>query len=264
MLDTILNIDPVAFSLGPIEIRWYGLAYLAGMLLGLFYAKWIVRKFYISNTQNITTQNIDEIFFWIVLGIIFGARIGYVVFYDPSLILVNPLNVVAIWKGGMSFHGGALGVILAIFFYARLNKISIFSLGDIVCSVVPIGLFFGRIANFINSELWGTITSKPWGVVFSNAGPLPRHPSQLYEAFFEGILLLVILNTLLRKGFLNNSGFISGVFLSLYALFRIIIERFREPDAHIGYIFEYFTIGTLLSIPMLSGIIIVYFSLRKK
>ena len=184
MLDTILNIDPVAFSLGPIEIRWYGLAYLAGMLLGLFYAKWIVRKFYISNTQNITTQNIDEIFFWIVLGIIFGARIGYVVFYDPSLILVNPLNVVAIWKGGMSFHGGALGVILARFFYARLNKISIFSLGDIVCSVVPIGLFFGRIANFINSELWGTITSKPWGVVFSNAGPLPRHPSQLYEAFF--------------------------------------------------------------------------------
>jgi phosphatidylglycerol:prolipoprotein diacylglycerol transferase len=155
-------------------------------------------------------------------------------------------------------------VILAIFFYARLNKISIFSLGDIVCSVVPIGLFFGRLANFINSELWGTITSKPWGVVFSNAGPLPRHPSQLYEAFFEGILLLVILNTLLRKGFLNNSGFISGVFLSLYALFRIIIERFREPDAHIGYIFEYFTMGTLLSIPMLSGIIIVYFSLRKK
>ncbi|SVA19238.1 uncharacterized protein METZ01_LOCUS72092, partial [marine metagenome] len=144
MLDTILNIDPVAFSLGPIEIRWYGLAYLTGMLLGLFYAKWIVKKFNISNTQNITIQNIDEIFFWIVLGIIFGARFGYVVFYDPSLILVNPLNVVAIWKGGMSFHGGALGVILAIFFYARLNKISIFSLGDIICSVVPIGLFFGR------------------------------------------------------------------------------------------------------------------------
>ena len=198
------------------------------------------------------------------MGIILGGRLGYVIFYNFGYYSENIFEIFKLWQGGMSFHGGLLGVIISIFIFSKKIKVNFFKFSDIVACVAPIGIFFGRLANFINSELWGTITSKPWGVVFSNAGPLPRHPSQLYEAFFEGILLLVILNTLLRKGFLNNSGFISGVFLSLYALFRIIIERFREPDAHIGYIFEYFTMGTLLSIPMLSGIIIVYFSLRKK
>ena len=263
MLEILLNADPVAFSIGPLEVRWYGLAYLAGMLLGLSYAKWIVRRIFITDKTSITTQHLDEIFIWIVLGIIFGARIGYIIFYQPSLILINPLSLIAIWEGGMSFHGGAIGVILALIFFSKIKRISLLQLGDVVCSVVPIGLFFGRLANFINSELWGKTTSMPWGVIFTNAGPTPRHPSQLYEAALEGILILIILFILIKKDYLKYKGFISGSFLFLYAAFRIFIENFREPDAHIGYIYNFITMGMILSIPLLiAGLILIIYSIR--
>ena len=168
------------------------------------------------------------------LGIIFGAKIGYLVFYNPSSLLQNPLNIFALWQGGMSFHGGAAGVILAIIIYSLAKKISLLQLGDIICSVVPIGLFFGRVANYINSELWGKITTVSWGVVFPNAGDLPRHPSQLYEAILEGLVILLILFIMIKKNLLNYKGLISGSFLFLYGLFRVFVENFREPDLHIG------------------------------
>ena len=265
MLEFLIHIDPVAFSIGPLEVRWYGLAYLAGMLLGLLYAKWIIKEFILAKEPYVTVEQVDEIFIWIVLGIIFGARIGYVIFYQPNLILSNPLSLFAIWEGGMSFHGGASGVIIALIFFSLSRKISLLQIGDIVCAVVPIGLFFGRMANYINSELWGKITSVSWGVVFPNAGPLPRHPSQLYEAFFEGIIILIILHIMIRGGSLKNPGLISGSFLSLYSIFRIIIENFREPDAHIGYIFNNLSMGIILSVPfLLAGLILIIYSLKNE
>lgn len=263
MLEFLLNIDPVAFSIGPLEVRWYGLAYLAGMLLGLSYAKWIVKRVFITDENSITIEHLDEIFIWIVLGIIFGARIGYIIFYQPSLVLTNPLSLLTIWQGGMSFHGGAIGVILALVFFSIIKRISLLQLGDVVCSVVPIGLFFGRVANFINSELWGKTTLMPWGIIFSNAGPFPRHPSQLYEAILEGIVILIFLFILIKKDFLKYKGFISGSFLFLYAVFRIFIENFREPDAHIGYIYNFITMGMILSIPLLiTGLILIIYSIK--
>jgi len=265
MLEFLIHIDPVAFSIGPLEVRWYGLAYLTGMLLGLFYAKWIVKEFVFDKKSYVTIEQVDEIFIWIVLGIIFGARIGYVFFYQPDLILNNPLGLFAVWEGGMSFHGGASGVIIALIFFSISKKISLLQIGDIVCAVVPIGLFFGRMANYINSELWGKITSVPWGVVFPNAGPHPRHPSQLYEAFFEGIIILITLHIMIRVGSLKRPGLISGSFLALYSIFRIIIENFREPDAHIGYIINNISMGIILSVPFLiAGLILIIYSLKNE
>ena len=263
MLEFLLSIDPIAFKIGPLEVRWYGLAYLAGMLLGLQYAKWIISNHKEKNKLSISIINIDEIFIWVVVGIIFGAKIGYLVFYSPSSLLQNPLIIFALWQGGMSFHGGAIGVILAIIIYSFAKKISLLELGDIICSVVPIGLFFGRIANYINSELWGKVTTVSWGVVFPNAGNLPRHPSQLYEAILEGILLFLILNLLLR--YKNYSGFISGIFLTFYAIFRSLIEFNRVPDSHIGYLFlDWVTMGQLLCLPMLIlGLFLISYSKKQ-
>ena len=258
-----LSIDMIAFKIGPLEVRWYGLAYLAGILLGLQYAKWIIRNYKEKNKISVSINNIDEIFIWVVIGIIFGAKIGYLVFYNPSSLLQNPLNIFAIWQGGMSFHGGATGVILAIIIYSLAKKISLFELGDIICSVVPIGLFFGRVANYINSELWGKVTEVSWGVVFPNAGNLPRHPSQLYEAFLEGLVIFLILFIMIKKNLLNYSGFISGSFLFLYGLFRIFVENFREPDLHIGYIYNFVTMGMILSFPfMIAGMCIMFYAIK--
>ena len=230
MENYILDINPIAFSVGPINVYWYGLAYMAGMVLGLFYALKIVDTKKENCNLLITKKNIDEIFIWIVFGIIFGARFGYVIFYNFDFYLNNPLLILSLWEGGMSFHGGALGVIIAIISYSKYHKIPILETGDIVCAVVPIGLFFGRITNFINGELWGKETNLSWGVIFPNAGINPRHPSQLYEAGLEGLALFIILFALVLSNGLKKRGLISGTFLFFYSFSRILVENFREPD----------------------------------
>ena len=265
MKNYILDINPIAFSVGPINIYWYGLAYMAGMVLGLFYALKIVDAKKENCNLLITKKNIDEIFIWIVFGIIFGARFGYVIFYNFDFYLNNPLLILSLWEGGMSFHGGALGVIIAIISYSKYHKIPILETGDIVCAVVPIGLFFGRITNFINGELWGKETNLSWGVIFPNAGSNPRHPSQLYEAGLEGLALFIILFALVFSNGLKKRGLISGTFLFFYSFSRILIENFREPDLHIGYIFLNITMGMILSLPFLiAGLILIFQSLKNE
>ena len=264
MKNIILNIDPVAISIGPLNIYWYGIAYMLGMLLGLYYANRIISKQKIGSNLSIERRDIDEIFLWIVVGIIIGSRIGYVVFYNIDFYIANPVSIFTLWEGGMSFHGGALGVLVAIISYSYLYRKSILELGDVICAVVPIGLFFGRIANFINGELWGKVTDAPWGIVFPRAGEYPRHPSQLYEAGLEGILLFTILATLIANKGLKKRGLISGSFLLIYSLSRILIEFFREPDQHIGYIFPNITMGMILSTPLvLIGLILIINSVKK-
>ena len=265
MENYILDIDPIAFSVGPINVYWYGLAYVAGMVLGLFYALKIVDAKKENCNLLITKKNIDEIFIWIVFGIIFGARFGYVIFYNFDFYLNNPLLILSLWEGGMSFHGGALGVIIAIISYSKYHKIPILETGDIVCAVVPIGLFFGRITNFINGELWGKETNLSWGVIFPNAGSNPRHPSQLYEAGLEGLALFIILFALVLSNGLKKRGLISGTFLFFYSFSRILVENFREPDLHIGYIFLNITMGMILSLPFLiAGLILIFQSLKNE
>ena len=265
MENYILDINPIAFSVGPINVYWYGLAYVAGMVLGLFYALKIVDTKKENCNLLITKKNIDEIFIWIVFGIIFGARFGYVIFYNFDFYLNNPLLTLSLWEGGMSFHGGALGVIIAIISYSKYHKIPILETGDVVCAVVPIGLFFGRIANFINGELWGKETNLSWGVIFPNAGSNPRHPSQLYEACLEGLALFIILFALVFLDGLKKRGLISGTFLFFYSFSRILVENFREPDLHIGYIFLNITMGMILSLPFLiAGLILIFQSLKNE
>ena len=265
MENYILDINPIAFSVGPINVYWYGLAYMAGMVLGLFYALKIVETKKENCNLLITKKNIDEIFIWIVFGIIFGARFGYVIFYNFDFYLNNPLLILSFWEGGMSFHGGALGVIIAIISYSKYHKIPVLETGDIVCAVVPIGLFFGRITNFINGELWGKETNLSWGVIFPNAGISPRHPSQLYEAGLEGLALFIILFALVFSNGLKKRGLISGTFLFFYSFSRILVENFREPDLHIGYIFLNITMGMVLSLPFLiAGLILIFQSLKNE
>ena len=265
MENYILDINPIAFSVGPINVYWYGLAYMAGMVLGLFYALKIVETKKENCNLLITKKNIDEIFIWIVFGIIFGARFGYVIFYNLDFYLNNPLLILSFWEGGMSFHGGALGVIIAIISYSKYHKIPVLETGDVVCAVVPIGLFFGRIANFINGELWGKETNLSWGVIFPNAGISPRHPSQLYEAGLEVLVLFIILCALVFSNGLKKRGLISGTFLFFYSFSRILVENFREPDLHIGYIFLNITMGMVLSLPFLiAGLILIFQSLKNE
>ena len=241
------NITPTAFNLFGIEIQWYGIAYASGFFLGLFYCKNLASK-------KITIDNkiFDDLILWIALGTIIGGRLGYVIFYDLGFYLNNiTLIVLDIRKGGMSFHGGMLGVIGSTYIYSKKKKLSFLKIIDLISCAAPIGIFFGRITNFINSELWGKPTSLPWGVVFPNGGEYPRHPSQIYEAFLEGIVIFLVLNYFYKKKFLKE-GYCASLFLMLYGIFRIIIEFVREPDNHIGYIMGNFvTNGILLSIPMI-------------
>tara|TARA_B100000683_G_scaffold149641_1_gene144852 strand:- start:2010 stop:2813 length:804 start_codon:yes stop_codon:yes gene_type:complete len=263
MENYILDINPIAFSIGPIDVYWYGLAYMTGMVLGLFYALKIIELKKEVCKLSITKKNIDGVFIWIVFGIIFGARLGYVIFYNFDFYLNNPFLILSLWEGGMSFHGGAIGVIIAIISYSKYNRIPVLETGDIICSVVPIGLFFGRIANFVNGELWGKETNISWGVIFPNAGTNPRHPSQLYEAGLEGLILFIILLILVLINGLKKKGLVSGTFLFFYSFSRIIIENFREPDTHIGYIFPNITMGMILSLPFLiAGLILIFRSIK--
>ncbi len=245
------DIDPVAVSIGPIAIRWYALAYLSAFLLGWKYVIYLAGK---NPEQRPNRLDLDDFLPWGILGVILGGRVGYVLFYQTAMYLHNPLEIFMLWHGGMSFHGGALGMILAMIIYAWRKKIYVLRLTDWVCCAVPIGLFLGRIANFINGELFGRVTDAPWGMVFPHGGELPRHPSQLYEAALEGLVLFLILFALAHnKKVRERPGIISGIFLIGYALSRITVEFFREPDVQIGFLFDYFTMGQLLCIPMIIG-----------
>lgn len=259
---TFPNIDPVAVAVGPVQIRWYALAYLAGILLGWVYARYIAAK-----DEGVAAgpgrDDIDDFIPYAVLGIILGGRLGYVLFYQPAYYFAHPSEILQLWHGGMSFHGGASGVIIACIAYALAKGIPILRLGDLAAVCCTIGLFFGRLANFINGELFGRVTEHPIGMVFPHGGPDPRHPSQLYEAALEGVLLFVILSILAhRDGVRARPGIIGGAFLIGYGLSRMFVELFREPDEQLGFVLGQFTMGQLLCVPMiLAGAGLIGFAL---
>ncbi len=237
----INNFDPVAIQIFSIEIRWYSLAYIIGILLG-----WILSKrFFISNVE--LKEKFDDFLTFVILGIIIGGRLGYVILYNPNYYLDNLIDIFKIWEGGMSFHGGLIGVVLASFYFAKKNNQNFFIYLDVISIVAPIGIFFGRIANFINSELYGTETNLPWAVQFIKIDNLYRHPTQLYEAIFEGLILFLILIYLRNKGLMKITGLMSGIFLICYSIFRFMIEFLRVPDEQIGYLIFNLTMGQIIS-----------------
>jgi phosphatidylglycerol:prolipoprotein diacylglycerol transferase len=250
------TIDPVAFSLGPLHFRWYGFMYLLGFVSAWLLAHSRIRRGRHNQTgvRPWTGAEFDDLATWVFLGVIVGARAGYVLFYDPFMLLEDPFELFRIWRGGMSFHGGLLGVLLAFCYFARKSKRSFLEVSDFIAPLIPPGLFFGRIGNFINAEHWGTPSNLPWAMVFPGAGSLPRHPSQLYEAALEGVVLFTVLWIVSARS--CGRGRVSGLFALLYGIFRCAMELVREPDAHIGYLaFGWLTIGQLLSVPlMLVGI----------
>lgn len=250
------DFDPILIQIGPFAIRWYALAYVAGILIGWRYVVNLVRNPALAPVRGPAANpaQIDDLILWVTLGIILGGRLGYVLFYTPATIWTNPLEILQVWQGGMSFHGGALGVVIAVAAFARSNGIDLLRLGDLVAACVPIGLLFGRIANFINGELWGRPTELPWGVIFPGAGPYPRHPSQLYEAILEGLVLFIILRLATHRGFwLERRGAVAGLFLVGYAVFRSLVELVREPDSYLPDFPLGLTMGMMLSLPMLLG-----------
>jgi phosphatidylglycerol---prolipoprotein diacylglyceryl transferase len=243
--------DPVLVTIGPFAIRWYALAYICGILLGWLYARALIRNEKLwGGPAPMTLVDYDDFILWVTLGIILGGRTGYVLFYNFSHFIANPIEIVQVWKGGMSFHGGFLGCVLAVVLFARHRGIPMLSLGDITCTVGPIGLFLGRLANFVNGELWGRPTDVPWAMVFPGGGPLARHPSQLYEAGVEGIVLFIVLALFVRAGALKRPGLIIGIFAVGYAIARTFCEFFREPDVQLGFLWGGLTMGMLLSIPL--------------
>jgi phosphatidylglycerol---prolipoprotein diacylglyceryl transferase len=255
-------IDPIAVSLGPFAIRWYALAYIAGLLIGWRYCLALARK----PPHVARPQDLDDFLVWATLGVVLGGRTGYVLFYRPDYYFANPSEIVKVWHGGMSFHGGALGVCVAILLFCRQRKVPILGLADIIACAVPIGLFFGRIANFINGELWGRVTDVPWAMIFpDDPTHLPRHPSQLYEATMEGIILFTILFLLQRSDKVRErQGALTATFMMGYAVARIIGEEFRQPDANLGFLFMGATMGQLLSIPLfLAGLALLWYVWRK-
>ena len=257
---TFPEIDPVLFQIGPFALRWYALSYIFGLILGWRYCRRIGLS---RSPAKIPPEFFDDLLLWATLGVVLGGRLGYVLFYKPVFFLENPLQIVKVWEGGMSFHGGLIGVTLAIIFFARQRRIDMFAVADVVAAAVPIGLFFGRVANFINGELFGRVTTSPLGMVFPHGGPDPRHPSQLYEAFLEGVVLFLVLFVLTRLGGLRHRGLFLGVFLAGYGLSRFVVEYFREPDSHLGLLFEFISMGQILSLPMmLLGAYVIYWSLR--
>ncbi len=259
------DIDPVLISIGPLAIRWYALAYIVGILLGWLYARRLIRNDALwRGRAPLTVANFDDFIIWVTFGIILGGRLGYVLFYNPAYFAANPLEILQVWGGGMSFHGGFAGCVIAVLLFARSAKIPVLSLGDLTCAVAPIGLLLGRIANFINGELWGRPTDVPWAFVFPGAGPLPRHPSQLYEAALEGLVLFIVLAIAVRMGALKRPGLTIGLFAIVYALGRSFCEFFREPDPQLGFLWGGLTMGMLLSIPLfLAGIAFVWHAMRR-
>jgi phosphatidylglycerol:prolipoprotein diacylglycerol transferase len=260
------HINPVLISLGPLAVRWYALAYIVGIVAGWFYARSIIasRKLW-GGAAPFTVVEFDDFIIWITLGIIIGGRIGYVLFYNRAHFAANPLEIFALWTGGMSFHGGVLGCIAATILFAARRGLPILPLGDVTTAVAPIGLLLGRVANFINGELWGRPTDVPWAMVFPNGGPIPRHPSQLYEAALEGLLLLLVLGVLVRLGALKRPGLVTGAAAVGYGLARIFCEFFREPDAQLGFLWGGLTMGMLLCIPLIvAGIGVLAYALIRQ
>jgi len=257
-------IDPIAIHFTEnFGIRWYALAYLTGIFGGWFYAAQLVGN---DKSSRPNREDIENILPFIILGIILGGRIGYILFYNFSEYMSHPISMLYIWQGGMSFHGGIIGVITAIVAYTWKEKISLLALSDILATVAPIGLFFGRIANFINGELFGRVTDVPWAFKFPYGGGFARHPSQLYESALEGLVLFSILFFLARNESIRKTkGFLSGVFITGYGISRFIVEFYREPDIQIGFIFKYFSLGQLLSLPMIfAGLYLIYYAKKNK
>jgi len=255
----INNFDPVAFQIMSFEIRWYSLAYILGIVIG-----WTLCKKVFTKNSDIS-EKFDDYITYLIIGIILGGRLGYVIFYNFSYYSENILDIFKIWQGGMSFHGGLLGVIASSYIFAKKNNQNIFSYLDQVSLVAPIGIFFGRLANFINSELYGTTTDVPWSVIFIKVDNLSRHPSQLYEAILEGIILFLILIYFINKNYLKKPGLISGLFLIFYSLFRFFVEFFRVPDEQIGYLILNLTMGQIISLVFAAtGIILFYLKNENK
>ncbi|MFP5358683.1 MAG: prolipoprotein diacylglyceryl transferase [Gammaproteobacteria bacterium] len=252
--------DPIALQLGPLKIHWYGLMYLLG-----FYGCWWLgtRRARLAHF-NWPRERVSDLLFYIVLGVILGGRIGYTLFYNFPAFMAEPMVLLRMWEGGMSFHGGLLGVIVAFFWFARTHGVRVFEVADFVAPLIPFGLLTGRIGNFINAELWGAPTSLPWGMVFPGAGPEPRHPSMLYEAALEGVVLLAVLWWFGRQP--RPAPAVAGLFLVLYAVFRSAVEFVRLPDAHIGYLYgtSWFTMGMLLCVPMfIAGVLLMTWAYRR-
>src|SRR5476649_42996 len=257
----------LAISFEPFPISCIRLAYIGGIVLGWIYARALLKNQKLwGGPAPISLLQMDDFILWVTVGIILGGRTGYVLFYNLPFFVQHPAEIFELWKGGMSFHGGFLGCVAAVILFCRKNEIPILSLGDITTAVGPIGLFLGRLANFINSELWGrpADASVPWAMVFPNGGPLPRHPSQLYEAGLEGIVLFTILALMIRAGALKRPGLIIGSFIAIYAFARIIGEFFREPDPQLGFLWGGLTMGMLLSVPMIiAGAILIVLAWRR-
>ena len=245
----IHNLDPIIINFGFLEIRWYSLSYIFGIFLGFYYAKYLIKKFWYK--ENINVQVLDNFLIYLILGIILGGRLGYILFYNFNYYYQNPLEILFLWRGGMSFHGGVIGVLIASLIFAKKNNVKILVLTDIVVCATPIGIFLGRIANFINGELYGKKTFSDYGVIFPKIDMEPRHPSQLYEAILEGLILFFLLNIILKFKKKLFNGELSCYFLIFYSIFRIISELFREPDKHIGYIIFNISLGTIISFSFL-------------
>jgi len=253
-------IDPVAVAIGPFVVRWYALAYIAGLLIGWRYCLVLADR----PPRLIERRDIDDFLVWATLGVVLGGRIGYVLFYQPGYYLQHPIEALYLWHGGMSFHGGALGVTLAIVLFTRARRLPVLAFSDVIAEAIPIGLFFGRIANFINGELFGRETDVPWAMAFPNGGPVPRHPSQLYEAVCEGLLLFLLLLIAEHRGARRRPGIVTGLFLVGYAVARMSGELFRQPDAQLGFLVLGTTMGQLLSIPVLiAGILLIWWARRQ-
>jgi phosphatidylglycerol:prolipoprotein diacylglycerol transferase len=249
--------DPVALQIGPVAIRWYALSYVVGILLAWRYCIWLSRK----PPQRVTRNQLDDLLLWTTLGIIVGGRLGQVLLWAPGYYLANPIEIVKIWEGGMAFHGGLLGVIIAMLLYARSQRLSVFAFSDLLAPSTPIGLFLGRVANFINGELVGRPTDVPWAMIFPHVDSQPRHPSQLYQAALEGVLLFAVMHWAARHEALRaRPGMLTGIFLVGYAVARSIGEVFREPEVDLGSL-SFLTWGQILSVPMLA--IGLYFIMRK-
>jgi phosphatidylglycerol:prolipoprotein diacylglycerol transferase len=247
-------INPVAFEIGPIAVKWYGLAYMAGLLLGWLYIKRLLDtpRLWPGATAPFPATRADDLLLFMTVGVIVGGRLGSILLYEPGYYLRNPAEIPQLWRGGMAFHGALIGTAIAIWLFSRVHKASLWSTADVCAATVPLGLFFGRLANFINGELWGRPSDVAWAMNFPNAGPMPRHPSQLYEAALEGLLLFVVLRFLThRRLALQSPGLVAGVFLAGYGAARSFCELFREPDAQHAFTFGPFTPGITYSIPMI-------------
>lgn len=248
------NVSPVLLELGPLSIHWYGIGYVAGIMFAWWYGKRLVgnMRLWRDNVAPMTELDLDDFLLWAALGVVLGGRIGHILFYDFARYAADPLSILYVWRGGMSFHGGFLGMVLAMILFARRRGISVWSLFDTIACAAPVGLGLVRIANFINSELWGRVTDMPWAVIFPNGGPNGRHPSQLYEALLEGLVLFLAMRLLSHSRFkLRTPGFIAGAFIVIYGLSRIAVEFVREPDTQLGFLVGgWLTMGMLLSVPM--------------